>query len=199
MREAPPPLLPILRSQVQGQLLATTYLSPDDEFTVTDLARRAGASVKAMAHEVSRLVAAGLLSDRRVGTARLVRRGPRTPMTGPMTDLLAVTYGPVPVLSEELAGVQGVEQAFVYGSWAARFHGEPGPVPGDVDVLVVGDASLDALDDVAQRAEVRLGRQVSVHRVSRDRWESPPPADAFLASLRSRPLVPLTLAKDVAS
>jgi predicted nucleotidyltransferase len=26
----------------------------------------------------------------------------------------------------------------VFGSWAARYRGERGPVPGDVDLLVVG-------------------------------------------------------------
>lgn len=194
MRTAPPVLLPLLRSQVQGDVLAATYLSPEAEFSVTELARRAGVSVKAAAHEVARLVEGGLLADRRAGNLRLVRRGPETPLTRPLTDLLAVTYGAVPVLSDALSGVPGVEAAYVYGSWAARYKGEAGPMPGDVDVLVVGTADLDVLDEIAREAGRRLGREVAIHRVSPGNWATPPANDAFLASVRTRPLVELDLA-----
>ncbi|CAL8980002.1 hypothetical protein CELL_03384 [Cellulomonas sp. T2.31MG-18] len=193
MRTTPPALLPLLRSQVQGDVLATVYLSPDSEFSVTELAHRAGVSVKAVAHEVARLVDAGLLADRRAGNLRLVRRGPVTPLTQPLTDLLAVTYGAIPVLAEALAAVPGIEAAYVYGSWAARYRGEPGPVPGDVDVLVVGTADLDTLDEVAREAGTRLRREVAIHRVSPSTWADPPANDAFLASVRTRPLVALEL------
>jgi hypothetical protein len=33
----------------------------------------------------------------------------------PLTDLLAVTYGPLPVLADLLADVAGVSAAFIYG------------------------------------------------------------------------------------
>jgi len=199
MRTSPPALLPLLRSRVQGDVLATTYLSPDAEFSVTDLAARAGVTVKAAAQEVSRLVAAGLLSDRRLGNVRLVRRGAHTALTGPLTDLLAVTYGPLPVLTEALAGMPGVESAYIYGSWAARYEGEPGPVPNDVDVLVIGTAGLDALDDIADRAQHVLAHPVNIHRVSPGHWARPPATDAFLASVRSRPLVALPLRPEAAA
>lgn len=194
MRTAPPVLLPLLRSQVQGDVLAATYLSPEAEFSVTELARRAGVSVKAAAHEVARLVEAGLLADRRAGNLRLVRRGQETPLTRPLTDLLAVTYGAIPVLTDALSGVPGVEAAYVYGSWAARYKGEAGPVPGDVDVIVVGTADLDVLDEVARGAGRRLGREVAIHRVGSGSWAAPFASDAFLASVRGRPLVELDLA-----
>ncbi len=199
MRTSPPALLPLLRSQVQGDVLATVYLSPEAEFSVTELARRAGASAKAAAHEVARLVNAGLLADRRIGNLRLVRRGPETPLTRPLTDLLAVTYGAIPVLTEALSGVTGIETAYVYGSWAARYHGEPGPIPGDVDVVVVGTADLDVLDEIAGEAGRRLSREVSIHRVSSAKWKKPPANDAFLASVRNRPLVELELAHEGAA
>jgi predicted nucleotidyltransferase len=57
------------------------------------------------------------------------------------------------VLPEALCAVEGIEKVFVYGSWAARYHGEPGPVPNDVDVLVVGDADRDDLDEAARHQQ----------------------------------------------
>lgn len=61
-----------------------------------------------------------------------------------------MTYGPRPVLTDPFADIEGVE-AFIFGSWVARYTGEPGPAPADVDVLVVGAADLDDLDKVAKR------------------------------------------------
>lgn len=194
MRAQSPSLLPLLRSQVQGDLLALMYLDPEREFTVTEAAQRVGSSLRAVHHEIGRLVQAGLLADRRHGNNRLVRAVTDSPLSRPLTDLLAVTYGPLPVLTSALASVDGVEQAFIYGSWAARYTGEPGPPPNDVDVLVVGVADPDELDDVAQGAEQRLRREVNIRRIKPETWAQPAPTDAFLTSVRSRPLVELDLA-----
>jgi DNA-binding transcriptional ArsR family regulator len=193
MRSAASPLLPLLRSRVQGDLLALLYLRPDREYSLTEAAARIGASVKAVHQEASRLVDAGLLVDRRVGNVRLVRAAVDTPLTRPLTDLLAVTYGPLPVLTDALADVPGVERAFIYGSWAARYQGEPGPVPQDVDVLVIGTADADDLDAVARQVQRRLGRPVSIRRVRPARWQRPDTRDPFLRSVRERPLVELQL------
>lgn len=193
MRMAPPALLPLLRSQVQGDLLALTYLNPDREFSLTAAAKHVGASVKAVQQEASRLVEAGFLNDRRLGNVRLVRSVTDSPLTRPLTDLLAVTYGPRPVLTHMLARVPGVERAFIYGSWAARYQGEPGPPPVDVDVLVVGSPDPDDLDDAAHAAEAKLHREVNIRRVRRQTWDDPDAGNAFLESIRARPLLELNL------
>jgi hypothetical protein len=62
-------------------------------------------------------------------------------------------------------------------------------VPADVDVLVVGTASLDDLDDVAEQAQGTLHRPVNIRRIHPETWSDPNPTDPFLVSVRSRPLV----------
>lgn len=164
MRTPPPALLPLLRSRVQGDLLALLYLHPEKEYSISESAEAIGATVKAVHHEVKRLIAADFIRDRRQGNLRLIRAAADTVVARPLTDLLAVTYGPLPVLNDILADVVGIEEAYLYGSWAARYHGEPGPIPADIDVIVVGSASLDDLDDAASAAEQRLGRTVNIRR-----------------------------------
>jgi len=193
MRTAPPPLLPLLRSQVQGEVLALLFLHPEAEYSLTEAARLVGTSVRAVHHVVDDLDEAALVTTRRSGNLRLVSANINSLIARPLTDLLTVTYGPVPVLTELLSAVDGVERAFVYGSWAARYRGEPGPVPNDVDVLVVGTADRDTLADVAEAASDRLRRPVDIRRVTRRAWEAREPTDPFLASVHSRPLVELAV------
>jgi hypothetical protein len=184
-------LLPLLRSQIQGDLLALLYLHPDSEYSLTEAADQIGASVKTVHTEASRLVRAGFAADRRRGPIRLVRAVTDSVISRPLTDLLAVTYGPRPVLTDLLSTVEGVQLAFIYGSWAARYLGEPGTVPNDVDVLVVGSVDLDDLDQAARAAQQILRRPVNVRRIPVSAWTSPDPADPFLASLHERPLLVL--------
>lgn len=191
-----PSLLPLLRSQMQGELLALVVLHPEREFTLTELADSLGASHTAVLREVNRLVGGGILRDRRVGRSRLVASRTDTVLAGPLADLIAVTYGPLPVLSEALAGFAGVGEAYIYGSWAARHNGEPGPPPVDVDLLVVGDPDPDALFDLAEDVSRRLGREVHVHRVTAEAWAADTD-DPFLTSVRERPLVRLNLDQEV--
>ena len=193
MRSGSSPLLPLLRSRVQGDLLALLYLHPNRDYSLTEAAALIGASVKTVHTEASRLIAAGFIRDSRRGNVRLLRAVTDTPVSRPLTDLLAVTYGPLPVLNDLLADVDGITHAFIYGSWAARYLGEPGPVPGDVDVLVVGTADPDDLDEIGRAAQSRLGRPVDIRRIRPAAWASPDPADPFLASVHERPLVELHL------
>ena len=135
MENNPSWLLPLLRSRVTGALLALLYLHPDRDYTLTEAGKIIGASPKVMSTEADRLVNAGLVREARRGQARLIRAETNSVVSRPLTDLLAVTYGPLPILTDLLSGVAGVDQAYIYGSWAARYLGEPGPVPNDVDVL----------------------------------------------------------------
>lgn len=185
-------LLPLLRSQFQGELLAWLFLHPEEEYSATDLARRFGVSQPTASREADRLAEAGLIGERRVGNLRLLRAKTDTAVARPLTDLLAVTYGPLAIIGDLLAQVAHVDEAHLYGSWAARYRNEPGPVPRDIDVIVVGDADEDDLYDAARTAEQRLGREVNIHRVTAAAWQQPT-SDPFLESVRSRPMVRLDI------
>jgi predicted nucleotidyltransferase len=131
---------------------------------------------------------AGVVSSRRVGNTRLVTAAD-SPLTGPLTELLLRSFGPRQVLAEELAGQPGIEEAFLFGSWAARYSGQPGPPPVDIDVLVIGNPDRDDLDEAAQRAGSRLAREVNVTIRSPEWWRDG--GDGFHAEVSRRPLIPL--------
>jgi predicted nucleotidyltransferase len=144
--------------------------------------------------EVGRLVAAGLLTQRRLGQARLVRAEVDHLLTRPLTEILELTYGPASVVPDLLSGLPGVREAYFYGSWAARRLGEPGAAPRDVDVVVVGTTPRDRLVEAGEQAARRLHREVNITRISPAVWDAG--QDAFVKTLTSRPLVPIRLIAD---
>jgi predicted nucleotidyltransferase len=71
----------------------------------------------------------------------------------------------------------------VFGSWAARYAGETGPPPRDIDVLVVGRVDRADLYDAADRAQARLGIEVNPVVRSVKQWSDP--ADALVAQIKA--------------
>jgi DNA-binding transcriptional ArsR family regulator len=187
VKPAVPVLAPLLRSDAQGELLALLFLHPAQEYSLSEVARQVRASLPTVHAEVGRLVAAGLLTERRLGQARLVRASTDHVLARPLTELLELTYGPPAVLPDVLAGLTGLREAFVYGSWAARRLGEPGAAPRDVDVVVVGTTSQAQLLEAAEVASRRLHREVNITRVAPAVWDAS--EDPFVKTLTSRPLV----------
>jgi predicted nucleotidyltransferase len=168
--------------------LARTYIG-DGEYSVAELARAAGTDTGTMAREVKRLEAAGVVRSRMVGRTKLVTADREAPFYRALRDLVVIVLGPAQVLGEELAGLDGVGGAAIFGSWAARSLGEAGPSPVDIDLLVIGRPDRDDLHDAIARARMRLGRDINTVVVSVSRWGAGD--DPFLAELQSRPLVAL--------
>lgn len=190
MKSPAPALLPLLRSRAQGDIIAWVMLHPDQAFSLTEIATEVGVSAATVTREVDRLAQAGLVQQTRRGNTRMVRADTDNAVYAPLAQLMALTFGPVQVLREQLATVEGIREAYVYGSWAARYAERPGPVPGDIDVLVVGSADPDVLDEVATRTGQRLGREVNIRRMRPAVWDTGDD-DPFKATVRSRPLIPL--------
>lgn len=179
-------MAPLFRSDGQARLLAELFLSGADELNLNELAQGAGLAYGTVHREVRRLLDAGLLSERRIGQARFVRPNPASPLTRPVRDLLLVSAGPVPLLAAELRDIQGVQAAFLYGSFAARMRGEPGPAPQDIDVMVVGTPDPMAVYDACQRVGDQVGREVNPTIMTPAEIEE---HSGFLAQVRESPTV----------
>ncbi len=188
MREAAPAVFPVFRSRLTAAVLARTYIG-EGEYSIAELARAAGTDTGTMAREIKRLEMAGVVRARMVGRTKLVQADRTAPFYRPLRDLVVIVLGPAQVLGEELAGLDGVSAAAIFGSWAARALGEAGPSPVDIDLVVIGRPDRDDLHDAVGRARSRLGRDINTVVISASRWRAD--GDPFLAELRSRPLVPL--------
>lgn len=99
--------------------------------------------------------------------------------------MLLKTCGPEKLLRDALADVEGIDEAWIYGSWADPAEA----APTDIDVLVVGDPDMGELYDEVAAVEEKVGRPVNVAVRSADEWSGA--EGGFEQSVRSKPRIVL--------
>jgi DNA-binding transcriptional ArsR family regulator len=176
-------------SEVEGRLLAIMLDDPSREWSSTAVAQAAATSQPTASRQLNRAEQAGVLRSRKEGQSRLFRVNNEYPLLRPLRELVVALYGLPTTIARALSSVRGVSAAFIFGSWAARYSGESGPAPMDIDVLVVGAPDRDALDDIVERLERADGRRFDFVVRSDKAWNST--TDPFITEVKSRPLVAL--------
>ena len=187
MRTEAPLLAPIFRSDGQARLLAELLLT-GGELSLTELAERIDLAYATVHREAQRLLDAGVLRERRVGRSRLMSANPDSPIVDPLRQILIVTTGPSVLLAEALRPIGGISSAFIYGSFAARMTGVPGPPPQDVDLMVVGSPEVDAVHDACDVVQDQIGRPVNPTILTPDEARN---RTAFLTEVAASPTVVL--------
>lgn len=187
MRTAAPATLPLFRSELQAELLATLLLDAREGLTIRELGDRTAANRSSVHRELDRLVRAGILERETTGRTGVYRVA-ESPLKEPLRTLVERTVGVEHELARRLERQAGVEAAAIYGSWAS---GGISPT-SDIDVLVVGSATLDDLLAVLRPLERRVGREINLKLYApqelRDRLAE---GSGFLHTVLSRPLRPL--------
>ena len=166
-------------------MLGELFIFTDRPISLSELARRAGTSIGGTHKEVERLESAGLVRSTTAGRSRLIEADPSSPVYMELRGLLLKTVGPEPLLRSALTDVDGIERAFIYGSWADPAERSP----ADIDVLVIGEPDVAEVYDAASAVEADIGRPVNITVRSPAEWAD---ADgAFERAVRSGPRIDL--------
>ena len=178
--------LPLFRSPEQERLLGELFVFAHSPISLSELASRAGTSLGGAHKEVERLESSGLVRSKMVGRNRLIEADQSAPVYIELRGLLIKTLGPEPLLRSALADVDGILEAFIYGSWADPARRSP----ADIDVLVVGEPEVGAVYDAVSAVESEIGRPVNVTIRSPAEWDE---ADgAFERAVKSGSRIDLT-------
>lgn len=196
MKVPAPSLAPILRSDTQGRMLARLLADPTKSYNLSELVEWAGSSMPTVQREIGRAEDAGIATTEKVGPTRLVRANPDHPLFGALSQVILATYGPPAIIARDFQDIDGADAVLVFGSWAARYFGQPGRAPNDIDVLVIGSPDRDEVDEAAERAERTIGLPVQATVRSRSQWSAE--SDTFIPEVKARPLLVVLADDDMA-
>jgi predicted nucleotidyltransferase len=187
--ETAPSLLPIFRSQHQLAILGYLYVHAGKAFSLADISRGTATPQATVSREVDRLSKAGLVAASTAGRMKLAEANTDSPYFSDLQSILLKATGPATLLREHLSRVAGIQEAYIFGSWARRYEGELGPPPADIDVVVVGDVDPDDVDATCRAIEHSLRMEVNPVLLAPREWRSR--RSPFVRQLRNAALVPL--------
>lgn len=148
---------PLLSRSVQ-EILTALLLEREQPWYFRDLAKRLKRTPSTLQRPLKALVQAGILRKWTEGNRVYFAGEPECPLLPELRGLLAKTVGLVDVLRDVLRPhAKAIQVAFVYGSVAA---GKERPA-SDIDLLVIGRATLSDLSPALVKAESRLDRPVN--------------------------------------
>ena len=148
-----------LFTQTQQRVLAVVFGNVSRSYYASEIIARAQIGSGAVQRELARLEASGLITSERIGNQKHYRANERSPVFGPLRELVLRTTGLVDVLREALAPlVPQLVAAFVFGSMARRED----HASSDIDLFVISDTLTFAeLFGALEPATRRLGREVN--------------------------------------
>lgn len=151
-------LADLLFGRTRGAVLALLYGRADQSFYTRQIARAVNASVGAVQRELENLSKVGLIVRKSVGTQVFYQANRDAPIFREMQGIVNKTIGVFSVLRSALHPLaRRILVAFVYGSVAR----EEETAQSDVDLLVVGKATLDEILSLLSTVEKNIGRSIN--------------------------------------
>jgi uncharacterized protein len=148
----------LLFGQTRGRILALLFGHPEQSFYIRQIARETRTSAGSVQRELEALASVGLIQRSDSGHQVYYQANRNHPVFPEIHALVAKTVGVFQVLGTALAPLASrISQAFVYGSLASGSEN----AQSDVDLMVVGEVTLDEVLAELAPVEPRIGRPIN--------------------------------------
>jgi uncharacterized protein len=152
------PIANALFSKSQASVLALLYGHPDESFYLRQIVQLTGLGLGHGQRELERLTTGGIIERTIRGRHVYFRANPQCPVFAELRSLVTKTFGPVGLLRLSLAPLKfEIRCAFIFGS-VVRGEEEQA---SDLDLMVVGNTSLQRVVTAIRDSEVRLHRPIN--------------------------------------
>ena len=151
-------MLNSLFSQTKQKILALVFLHPDQQFYLREITRHTGTSQGTLHRELKPLVRDGILSAETRGKQVFYFVNRDNPVFNELRGIVLKTFGVADSLIEALKPYRRkIRFAAIYGSLAT---GED-TARSDIDVIIIGRATLLEMTTAFEKVEQSLGRQIN--------------------------------------
>ena len=172
-----------LRSKARQRLLAHYFTNPTARLHLRDLAGRLRIDPSNLSRELQRLEREGLFRSEVSGRQKYFQLNRGYSLFAEVRSIVTKTIGAAPLLAQSLKKVEGIEEAYLYGSFARKQM----DASSDIDVLMIGAPRREALAEAVRKLERQLGREINYTVLTRRECKSRRARkDAFLESVWSK-------------
>jgi predicted nucleotidyltransferase len=146
-----------------------------------------------LSKELRRLEHEGLFESEVSGRQKYFHLNRAYPLFQEIRGIVTKTVGAAPLIAQSLKRIDGIEEAYMYGSFARNQQ----DAASDIDVLVIGTPRDGALADAVRRLERQFGREITYTVLTRKEFEARrAQKDAFLEGVWHNKRVSLVAAHE---
>ena len=145
------------RSKARQRLLAYYFTNPTARHHLRDLAEQLSIDPSNLSKELGRLEREGLFRSDVSGRQKYFQLNREYPLFDEVRNIVAKTIGAVPLIAQSFKKVPGIDEAYLYGSFARSQQ----DAASDIDVLVIGAPREELLAETVRKLERQLRREVN--------------------------------------
>ena len=157
-----------LRSKSRQRLLVFYFTNPTARLHLRDLAKRLRIDPSNLSKELERMERDGLFRSEISGRQKYFQLDRTYPLFREVRSIVAKTIGAIPMMGESLRRIEGIEEAWLYGSFARNQQ----DAASDIDVLVIGAPSGELIAEGVRKLERQLGREINYTVMTRKEFNS---------------------------
>lgn len=147
----------LFKSKARKALFKLYFTNPESEFYLRELERMLSIPVSMIRKELMRLERAGIFSVHNKGNLTYYRINKDYPLFSELKSIVFKTIGAQGLLDETLKKIEGIESAFIYGSYAKAEE----KADSDIDLCVIGAINEDVLVRRINELEKLLKREIN--------------------------------------
>lgn len=157
----------LITSKTRVKILTLFLTHPDERFYFKNLIDRLDVPPTGLQSELKKFERIGLLESKREGNIKFYWVNKNFPIYEELKSIILKTVGLADALQEKLSEIGDVDSAFIFGSVAKNLE----DVKSDIDLMIIGDPDLDALNEVVSAAEKVLQREVNYTVFTPKEWK----------------------------
>ncbi len=151
-----------LKSQVTRKVLGFFVLNPQETLYVNELSRKLALDKRNLVKKLHELEKDGILRCEIRGNLRLYGVNPEFPLYQEYRRIVLKTVGVEEQLRKIMTETPGIKEAYIYGSYAQ----DALSAHSDLDLLVVGDHEIKALQRKINLLQREIGREINSVNIS---------------------------------
>jgi len=169
-----------LRSKIAQKVLGYFFLNEEAIMYVNEMAKKLAIDKRNLVKKLKEFESAGILSKEKRGNQRVYFLNKGYPLFDELKKVVLKTVGIEMILRKELAKIEGLKFAYIFGSYAAGKLS----AQSDIDLLVVGDFDSMELSRLIFDLEAKFNREINAIEMDEKEYEErKSKRDAFLLNI----------------
>ena len=179
-------LVKLFTSKLRVEILALFFSWSEEALYLGEIVKLTGEDRGNISRELRNLEKIGLLISRKEGNLKYYSSNRDFLLYDELRSMILKTRGAAGTLKEALSRAKKIDYAFIYGSIAAGTE----TAKSDIDLMVIGEVSLESLLRLMRGTEKTLGREINPSLYSVKEYKSRmKKKDPFIVRVMNEPRI----------